>query len=192
MARVLQIRRGTAAQNDKFTGMPGELSFDTDAKTLRVHDGEMLGGYALMRADATNPGNAGAGNFDINSIPEEFWIAIVRKYAPAEFTVHTSREFLVSTSEYIECIFNTDARARFVQVALVCQTPQAGYVAGDECTAFGIGTYMSPLMNTWNVPNELHVRLAVGSQKFWVANKTTGVKTDITTDNWRIKFTVYC
>ncbi len=43
MARVLQIRRGTTAQNDNFTGLSGELSFDTETKTLRVHDGTRLG-----------------------------------------------------------------------------------------------------------------------------------------------------
>ena len=45
MTRVLQIRRGTTEQNDNFTGMIGEITMDTDAKTLRVHDGETQGGF---------------------------------------------------------------------------------------------------------------------------------------------------
>ena len=74
MAKVLQIRRGTTAQNDNFTGMTGEITFDTDAKTLRVHDGQTLGGFALARADATSGGGTtGGGDFDITDVPSEFW-----------------------------------------------------------------------------------------------------------------------
>lgn len=49
MSRQIQIRRGTAAQHETFTGAPGELSFDFN--TLRVHDGERPGGIILARAD---------------------------------------------------------------------------------------------------------------------------------------------
>ena len=44
MTRILQIRRGTAAENDNFTGMTGEITMDTTNKTVRIHDGETLGG----------------------------------------------------------------------------------------------------------------------------------------------------
>ena len=50
MARQIQIRRGTTLENDNFTGAVGEITMDTDAKTLRVHDGETVGGVALARA----------------------------------------------------------------------------------------------------------------------------------------------
>lgn len=49
MARQIQIRRGTTLENDNFTGAIGEVTMDTDAKTLRVHDGETVGGVALAR-----------------------------------------------------------------------------------------------------------------------------------------------
>lgn len=49
MSRQIQIRRGTVAQHEMFTGAPGELSFDFN--TLRVHDGENPGGIILARAD---------------------------------------------------------------------------------------------------------------------------------------------
>ena len=49
MAKVLQMRRGTTAQNDAFTGAEGELTVDTTAKTLRVHDGVTAGGTALAK-----------------------------------------------------------------------------------------------------------------------------------------------
>lgn len=49
MSRQIQIRRGTAAENDNFTGAIGEVTMDTTNKTLRVHDGETLGGTVLAK-----------------------------------------------------------------------------------------------------------------------------------------------
>ena len=51
MARQVQIRRGTAAENDAFTGAIGEITMDTTNKTLRVHDGTTVGGTSLARTD---------------------------------------------------------------------------------------------------------------------------------------------
>ena len=44
MAIQLQIRRGTTAQNDAFTGANGEITVNTDNGRLRVHDGVTAGG----------------------------------------------------------------------------------------------------------------------------------------------------
>ena len=52
MARQIQLRRGTAAEHENFTGADGEVTVDTTNHTLRVHDGQTVGGTALMRADA--------------------------------------------------------------------------------------------------------------------------------------------
>ena len=48
MAKTLQLRRGTTAQNDAFTGAVGELSVDTTKKTLRLHDGTTKGGKEII------------------------------------------------------------------------------------------------------------------------------------------------
>ena len=49
-AKIVQIRRGTATEHQDFIGDIGELTMDTDNKTIRVHDGETVGGTALARA----------------------------------------------------------------------------------------------------------------------------------------------
>lgn len=49
MSRQIQIRRGTAAENNSFTGAIGEITMDTTNKTLRIHDGETTGGIALAK-----------------------------------------------------------------------------------------------------------------------------------------------
>ncbi|MDE6481594.1 MAG: hypothetical protein K2L25_02110 [Alphaproteobacteria bacterium] len=51
MARQIQMRRGTSAQHNNFTGAPGEVTVDTDLNTLRVHDGVTPGGTILASRD---------------------------------------------------------------------------------------------------------------------------------------------
>ena len=55
MAQVLQLRRGTTAQNDAFTGAAAEVSVDTDRKSLRVHDGSTLGGTEIANLKTAVP-----------------------------------------------------------------------------------------------------------------------------------------
>ncbi len=47
MAKTLQLRRGTTAENDAFTGAVGEVTVDTEKNTLRVHDGSTVGGHEI-------------------------------------------------------------------------------------------------------------------------------------------------
>lgn len=55
MAQVLQLRRGTTAQNDAFTGAVAEVSVDTDRRSLRVHDGAMMGGTEIADLETAVP-----------------------------------------------------------------------------------------------------------------------------------------
>ena len=52
--RRVQLRRGTTAQNNAFTGVEGEITVDTTTKSIRVHDAAQAGGFDLMRADMSN------------------------------------------------------------------------------------------------------------------------------------------
>ena len=60
MSKQWQIRRGTAAENDIFTGAQGEVTMCTDTNELRVHDGVTQGGFevpvlvAVQRPTADN------------------------------------------------------------------------------------------------------------------------------------------
>ena len=47
MAKQLQLRKGTEAEHNTFTGANGEVTVDTTNKTLRVHDGSTVGGTRL-------------------------------------------------------------------------------------------------------------------------------------------------
>ena len=52
MSRQIQLRRGTQDEHEKFTGAPGEVTVDTTNNTIRVHDGQTVGGTPMARADS--------------------------------------------------------------------------------------------------------------------------------------------
>lgn len=55
MATQVQLRRGTTAQNNDFTGAEAEVTVDTTTHTLRVHDGTTVGGFTLAKvSDVTS------------------------------------------------------------------------------------------------------------------------------------------
>ena len=63
-AYAIQFRRGTTTQHSSFTGLVGEVTVDTDKKTLVVHDGSTTGGYPLAREGAA--ASMTTGNFSSN------------------------------------------------------------------------------------------------------------------------------
>lgn len=192
MTRILQIRRGTATQNDNFTGMNGEITMDTTNKTVRIHDGETLGGFALARADDVNTVQE-IENFDINDVSADFWQNLFATYQTSEIRTSTSNLMNVASnvSFYDDSFSDLTELPLFAQAFLVCQEDDAGYSAGDETPAFGIGDYASPVIYPYICDYILHVRLFGGCQTFWAPHKTTGTKTNLTPNKWKVKIVVY-
>lgn len=50
MVKQIQLRRGTTSEHATFTGKVGEVTIDTDKKTLVVHDNATAGGVPLAKA----------------------------------------------------------------------------------------------------------------------------------------------
>lgn len=53
MAKKILVRRGTTAQHSTFTGSLGEVTMDTDKKTLVIHDGVTPGGMPMSNDTQT-------------------------------------------------------------------------------------------------------------------------------------------
>ncbi len=69
MAIQVQLRRGTATQNNAFTGAIGEVSFDTTNNQLRVHDGSTAGGFKIGTGNfPTGTNNVALGNTALDSL----------------------------------------------------------------------------------------------------------------------------
>lgn len=200
MSKVLQIRRGTAAQINNFTGLAGEITMDTTAKTIRIHDGTTLGGFALARADLSNVsgtvGESGGEAFSIESVPATFWTALFASYNLRAVHFLESGLSSIGNVSYLESIFSnvavgTDLSAAHADCVLVCQTPEAGFAVGEIAHTFGIGSRTNPCPNLFLDANGLRARLPVASEAFWVSHKTTGATTNITNANWKIKFRIW-
>ena len=190
MTRVLQIRRGTRNENDNFTGMIGEITMDTDSKTLRLHDGKTAGGFVMARADntATN-----TGTFDITMVPEVFWANIIPKYSASGFRTHETTPVPINShvSKLIYTITNAST-PYIIQTALVCQNAEAGYNPNDEVCAFGVGNRSNTHPNWTLDETGLHLCFMVANEQYWVCHKETGITTKVADENWRILFRVYC
>lgn len=192
MTRILQIRRGTSAQNDNFTGLSGEITMDTTNKTIRIHDGETLGGIALAR-DNTVVHQGEIVPFDINTVSADFWQNLFATYQSAPFKTQAGNLMnVVNNAAFFDDSFSelTDLPL-FVRASLVCQDDNAGYATGDETYAFGIGDYVAPLVYSYIDNGIVHARLFSGAQTFWVPHKTTGIRTNLTASKWKLKMTVY-
>ena len=59
MAKLLKLRRGSTSDHGNFTGAEGEVTVYITKDTAVVHDGQTVGGRALLREDCNNlPDNA--------------------------------------------------------------------------------------------------------------------------------------
>ena len=54
MATQVQFRRGTTGQHSAFTGAVGEVTVDTQKKTVCIHDATTVGGFPLLLEDGSN------------------------------------------------------------------------------------------------------------------------------------------
>ena len=54
MATQVQFRRGTTGEHSGFTGAVGEVTVDTEKKTVCIHDASTLGGFPLLLEDGSN------------------------------------------------------------------------------------------------------------------------------------------
>lgn len=97
-SRSIQHRRGTAAQHTDFIGAIGEITMDTDAKTLRVHDGETPGGIALARADQVSTGTSLPDGCDFVIETVQNGNSWYRKYQSG--WIEQGGDFILSTGNY--------------------------------------------------------------------------------------------
>ncbi len=171
--RKLQIKRGTTNENDNFTGAIGEITMDTDVKTLRVHDGETVGGIALARADA---------EFDMSQISYDNAHQLIGN------RIWISEEVSLSSSANVVINHNLNLEQPYMALAipyLKFYDTIAGYAVGDIISQFGLATnaytpnnqllsssdygkFLNLDTNTVTIPRSQYSRI-------YIPNKSTGI-----------------
>jgi len=71
MSIQIQLRRGSAAAHATFTGAQAEPTYDTTAKSIRIHDGTTAGGW-LLATQSWVSGQLIAGVADSTLTPVKF------------------------------------------------------------------------------------------------------------------------
>ena len=109
MPTTLQFRRGTATQNDAFTGSVGELTIDTTNKTVRVHDGATAGGTRIATyAEAQSGGGGGGSGLDSAAV-----LALISAgYIQTNQIKYTTADFPDSSG--VSAIITADVDASFI------------------------------------------------------------------------------
>ncbi|GHT57557.1 hypothetical protein FACS18945_2180 [Bacteroidia bacterium] len=206
MSKSIQIRRGSAAEHSSFTGLLGEITYNNTSKTMHVHDGATVGGFALARADMSNisadtiQAIVGSANTDITPFlptdwAENIWNALFDEYNLARKNFAISAECTIAPSPFIDYTFDTltdvDPMTITADCILICLGNDAGYDAGDIVGTFGVGNIFAPKPNLSSTEQGLHTRLPVGGEQFFVLHKTTGIATPISNAKWKVKFRVW-
>ena len=105
MSRQIQIRRGSAAENDAFTGAIGEITMDTTNKTLRVHDGTTTGGTTLAKQSEVSSGLAGKLNTSLDNLSTAAKRTIVSLCMP-DYD-HQTVGNITAPNTYITCQYDS-------------------------------------------------------------------------------------
>ena len=137
MSRQIQIRRGTATEHEMFTGAIGEVTMDTTNNTLRVHDGQTLGGVALARAD---------------SVPDLSKITPENAHQLVGNRIWISDEVSLSSSANVIINHNLNLEKPYMAIAipyLKFYTSVGDYAVGDIISQFSFAT------NIYTPNNEL-------------------------------------
>ena len=100
--KQVQLRRGSDDDHDSFTGAIGELTYVSDTKELRIHDGSLAGGFRVVPDAVINVKSYGAVGDDVADDTAAFNAAITQALARKgdEFTLADSNPILIPAGIY--------------------------------------------------------------------------------------------
>lgn len=139
MAKQVQLRRGDASEHTTFTGAIGELTYVSDDKTLRIHDGATAGGLEVLagalggmsiRQIATAPDGGGS------HLVTETWVdkaSTAFKVFGSKVTIapkSASSKILLIGNFFTQDVDTSDAHAG-------ADVGSVGYISQDNTAAVG-------------------------------------------------------
>lgn len=137
-----QLPRGTAAQLDAATFLPGEIAVDTTNDELRYNgDGSVVGGIALARKDGTNISVTATGSTEGRSLADRFGETV----NALDYGVSTSASGATNLTNLQAAIDAAAATYGVVQLPEGVVTCNAGLVLKTGVTLRGHGHSISTL-----------------------------------------------
>lgn len=151
MAKTLQFRRGTTAELDANTGAEGEIFIDLDLNTIRVYDGNTLGGVAL----ATSAEATAAYTNAISYVDSE--IAAIVNSAPGVLdtlnelaeAIGDDDNFFVTVNNNINTAYSN--ATSYADTAAATAYSNATSYADTEITNLNLGTVSTQDANSINI-----------------------------------------
>jgi hypothetical protein len=158
----LQFRRGNTAQTSVFTGAIGEVTVDTDRKTLTVHDGVTVGGtYVATNIQLTSAyGKANAAN--VLAQASYNWANTVNVFAQSAFTqantANTTAEAAYAWANSINTfavgvagsvyIANTTAESAYARANVINVFTQSAFTKANAANLLAQGAFDQSNTNT--------------------------------------------
>ena len=129
MSIEVKLRRGTANQHSSFTGAIGEVTVDLTNDTLRVHDGQLVGGHRLAKySELTSFASVENGMEIVLSTPSDG--SLVTNAAYPDFTANTK---VTDAIDILNQVIDNVRNDTFVKsVSFVADTTSGG--AGTTVT----------------------------------------------------------
>ena len=151
----VQQFRGTTAQHAKYTGLPGELTIDTDKNVVVVHDGVTAGGHPMASSvifSGTTPGQVPASTAEETGKvlrSDGMWnntsLDPISEKAQALGNTKGNKAIAVSNGAYITCTITGNTTFSFTGV------PQTGAtVVVMQLTNGGAYTITWPSSIKWS------------------------------------------
>ena len=144
MAKRVQLIRHSTGGADAFTGLNGEITVDTTAKELRIHDSLTAGGIPTARKDLDNVANA--------------TVAIAGKMTAAQVVELTSATVAIA-QEIIDRVADVDVEEARALVAESVLQGNVNTVAADLVTEEGVRASADTALNVLIAANAALIAL---------------------------------
>jgi hypothetical protein len=140
--KTVQFARGTATQNDAFTGAQGQVTVDTTDNTLRVHDGTTVGGHKTVKPSqvpSLAPVQSVAGKTGTVTLAKgDVGLSNVDNTSDANKPISTATQAALDDKAALEAANTFTARNQFP--SLDVNTDKARALKGSESRVVALGS----------------------------------------------------